>query len=107
MEYRDLSKRQHTTIFEKPNEESGYTKLCVAILDQATKDAEFLQRAEDKNVNIKTYCRYNYLLNCIDPLKYLRNKNNPARLFLESKGIKTDCVDNWLKSQKKEITCGK
>ena len=76
MEYRDLSKRQHTTIFEKPNEECGYTKLCVAILDQATKDAEFLQRAEDKNANIKTYCRYNYLLNCNDPLKYLMNKNN-------------------------------
>ena len=101
MEYRDFSKKQPTAMYEPNADMCGYAKLSVAILEQAQRDHEFLEKAEDRNANIKTYCRYNYLLSCFDPLTYLKNKNNPARMYLESKNIKTVCIDNWAKTKKR------
>lgn len=101
LEYRDRSKRQETAIYEPNIEVDPFIKLSVAILEQAQRDVQFLEKIENTNANNKTYVRCNYLFSCIEPSAYLKNKNNAARMYLESKNIKTDCIDNWLKNRKK------
>lgn len=101
LEYRDLSKRQETAIYEPNIAVDPFVKLSVAILEQAQRDVEFLEKIEQQNENNKTYVRCNYLLSCIEPSAFLKNKNNAARMYLEAKNIKTDCIDNWLKNRKK------
>lgn len=108
-DYFDFSRQQ--AVAEKTNTKDfadGYGRLCVAILEQAVNDAIFLRKnGGEKPVYVNGKVRYHpktqNVYSLPDPVRFLKNKNNYARSYLEANGVKTSMVDLWVKNFEEDI----
>jgi len=80
-----------------PELPKGWGMLAVAILEQAQIDALFLDYWQSQPTKSSKYSnRFTYLAKCVPPMKFLRDKENAPRVFLETHGVPCHDVDRWV-----------